>query len=411
MRLLDLPDSCLCHALSHLEDEDLQVTKQVSRYFLSLSNSMRRVIDLRDTKKDVFCRNYVTGKTGSITIGLRRFPRSPPARYIPISGFPNRYVSSVYMSGISDDIYKCDVGYLSRLEIQPLYYKSLKFPDLQDILSHCTLLRTLIIPRVEMTPKAVAALSGLTRLSRLNISDAKFEPGTSISFPESLTDLDTSFCRFASHNIAKLTKLRKLDATDMELDNKGLAGVMTLTNLETLDISWNDPSTGSNHDFSALKKLRNLTASMMGNLDWYYRISGIGALRCLVFLELENCCLWSYDLEWFGEGTNIRNLNLSYNYIDSTGVAHICRASQFEKLDLSYNRIDDEGARTISAQTDLKHLDLQHNHVTSEGAKELATMDLVSLILSRNFISQKEVDDLLFSSSIRSLSVGRQRSS
>lgn len=411
---MKLPDSCVCHVLSFLDDDDLQVTKRVSRRFLDLSNSMRTVVDLRETRRDVFMRNLVIGKTGSLTVGLRRFPcgRGAPRCYQPITGFPARYVSSVFMAGASDDIYKCDVGYMTRLEVQPLYYNRLAIPDLERILRNCLHLRTLILPRVEMPPACADALEGMTRLVRLHLSDSKFGEGARVRFPPSLTDLDASYCRFASHNIRDLNKLKTLNATDMGLTDDDVGAIMGLTNLETLNVSWNDSWSGPGgtvRDISRLAKLRNLSACMMTNLHGYYRISGVASLQNLAFLELENCNLWSPDVEWMAAGTHIENLNLSYNHIDSAGVAHICRASSYRVLDLSYNNVDDIGARVIAGQTLLERLDLQHNIVTSDGARELAGMALRSLVLERNLISESEAEAILETSAVPDLCLGRQR--
>ena len=412
---MNLPDACVCHILSFLDDDALQTTKRVSKRLLSLSNSMRRVVDLRETREDVFARNLIVGNTGGITIGLRRFPPATgaPATYSPITGFPARYVKSVFMAGASDDIYKCDLAYMARLEVQPLYYRTLTIPHLGETLRTCAHIRTLIIPRVTIPQDGVHALATMPKLARLNISDAKIPPGTRVAFPPTLTDLNASYCAIDSHNIGDLKKLKHLDATDMGLDRDSLGKIMRLANLETLDISWNDSwddvGGGPPHDISRLAKLRSLSACMMANLRGYYRVNGIGALRNLVSLELENCNLWSADVAWMGAGTNIERINLSYNYIDAVGTAHMCRATQFTAIDLSYNNVDDEGARAITGQTRLETLDLQHNLITCEGARELASMPLVTLVLARNLIAETEAGEILDTSAIPHLNLGRQR--
>ena len=411
---MKLPDACVCHILSFLDDDVLQVTKRVSKRLLALSNSMRRVVDLRETRRDVFTRNLIVGKTGGITIGLRRFPPATgaPAGHAPITGFPARYVCSVFMAGACDDIYKCDLTYMTRLEVEPLYYRILTIPRLEGILQTCTQLRTLAIPRVIIPPGGVHALATMSKLARLNISDARFAPGTHVVFPLSLTNLNASYCTLDSHNIGDLTKLKHLNATDIGLDRDSLGKVMKLTNLESLDISWNDSWDdigGAPHDISRLGRLRSLSACMMPNLRGYYRVAALGTLRNLASLELENCNLWNADVEWMAAGTNVKRLNLSYNYIDAAGTAHICRATQFTAIDLSYNNVDDEGARVIAGQTRLERLELQHNLVTSEGAHELAGMPLRTLGLARNLISETEADAILESSTIPDLYLGRQR--
>ena len=411
MNIGDLPDELVSHALSFLSDKELCESKRVSKRFLALSNSVRRVVDLRETRRDVFVRETLVGRTGGITIGLKRFARGAPPNYIPITGFPSRFVSFVMMVGVSDDIYKCDLAYLSRFEVQPLYHRCVKIPGIHSIVGNCKFLKTLIIPRVELPPEAIDAIWTLPRLARLNVSDIKYAPGTRVRFPLSLTDLDASGCKFASHNIGSLVNLKRLNVMDMGLERKEVAAIMALTNLEKLNISWND----SGHpapDISMLVKLQTLTACMMvTGFGQYYSIPGIASLRHLAVLELENCNLWSNDIKWMASGTNIRDLNLSYNYIDSVGVAHICRASTFLKLDLSYNNVDDEGARTITLQSRLEYLDLQHNYITSAGARDLLDMPLKTLFLARNLISEKEVDEMLEWSNIPALDIGRQRSS
>ena len=411
MNICDLPKECLSHVLSFLSDEELQESKKVSKGFLALSNSVRRIIDLRETKRDVFVRGTLVGKTGGITIGLKRFKRGAPPNYVPITGFPSRFVSCVIMVGTSDDIYKCDLAYLSRLEVQPLYHRCLQIPGIHRILANCKYLKTVIIPRVELSREAIDAISSLPNLVRLNVSDIKHAPDTRVEFPPTITDLDSSFCKFASHNIGSLLNLRRLIAMDMGLDRKEVASIMNLTKLEELNISWND----SGHpapDISRLANLKKLTACMMvTGFGQYYLIPGIASLHQLAVLELENCNLWSNDIKWMASGTNIRDLNLSYNYVSSDGVAHICATSSLRKLDLSYNNIDDDGARTISRQSRLEHLDLQQNYITSAGARDLIEMPLKTLCLVRNLISENEVDEMLGSSSIPELDIGRQRTS
>jgi len=411
---MNLPDACVCHILSFLEDDALQVTKRVSKRLLSLSSSMRRVVDLRETPRDVFVRDLIVGNTGGITIGLRRFPPATgaPAAHEPITGFPKRFVSSVFMCGASDDLYKCDLAYMTCLDVQPLHFRSLAIPHLEGILQACTQLRTLALPRAIIPPGGVRALATMSKLARLDISDARFAPGTRIVFPPSLTDLKASYCVLESHNIGDLAKLKHLNATDIGLDRESLGKIMKLTNLESLDISWNDSWENvahQPHDISRLVKLRSLSACMMTNLRAYYRVTGLGSLRNLVSIELENCNLWNADVEWMAAGTNVALLNLSYNYIGAAGVAHICRASQFTAIDLSYNNVDDEGARTLSGQTRLERLELQHNFVTSEGARELAGMTLRSLGLAQNLVSETEADEIMEASAIPRLYIGRQR--
>lgn len=404
----DLPDACVCAVLAFLSDEDLARTAQVSRRFGELSRAMRRAVDLRVTRSDGFVRKTILGKTGSMVIGLKRFRHVPPAAYLPITGFPGRFVSFAVVNAGSDDLYKCDLTFLRSLEVQPLFNRSVPIPHLAGIAGSCAFLETLIIPRAELPPEAVRALAGAPRLARLDMFDAKFAPETDIVFPRSLTDLDVSYCKFASHNIGALPNLTALNATAAGLDRGDLAALMGLTGLRSLDISWNH-ATEPVPDISALQRLERLAACVMvTGLDGRFSIPGLETLRNLTAIEMENCNLTSESVAWMAARTNMRSVNLSYNYIDSAGVAYVC-ASQLEKIDLSYNLIDDAGALVLAEQAALTYLDLDQNLITSVGARPLADMPLGTLVLARNLISHREARAILDSCTIPVLDMGRQR--
>eukprot|EP00873_Tetraselmis_striata_P027077 jgi/Tetstr1/447341/TSEL_034778.t1 len=392
-----LPRECAYRIFSFLSDDELDVTKQVSRGFYQASSALRTMVDLFTERRDIFQRDEIVGKTEHAELTLTRFRGGPASGHRPIPGYPNRYVSRVLLTGPARDLYARDLTYLRALEVDPFVYKSVSLPGLDVVLRHCSFLETLVAPRVRLTNEAVRALKGATSLKRLGLMDAKVDPTDAVEFPQSLTDLDTSFCRLPRHNLPGLANLKRLNAMDMLLSPAEIGDLFALTNLEFLDVSWNPADPGGGTFLRRVGTLRNLehfAAAMMGNLGREGHLSYLATLSNLTHLTLENCDIRSEHLVWMRGATSTASLalthvNLSYNYIDSVGVEHICaNLPRVELLDLSYNEVCDAGANTIRAarMPRLKHLDLMYNMITSAGALILAEMgpSLEYLDLTRN---------------------------
>lgn len=408
-----LPKECVYRIFSFLDDDDLDITKRVSRGLYQVSSAMRNHFDLRTERKDIFQREVVIGRTENMQIAMDRFKGEPDPRHYPITGFPKRYVSKVYITGATDDIYKCDLTYTRSFEVEPFVYKSVSLAGIDVILRHCALLETLIIPRVRLNNDAVRALKGAANLKRLSIMDAKVDPIDKVEFPVSLTDLDSSYCRYDKHNIPNLVNLKRLNVMDMILSPDEVERLFFLTKLECLDISWNMPGNFMRR-IGNLGNLECFSSAMMGNLSRDGQLSYLNSLSNLKRLDLENCDVRSEHIAWMRDAQSIVHVNLSYNYIDSAGLEHLCANSQYETIDLSYNQVCDRGAEVVAAShmPRLKHLDLTCNYITASGATLLADLGGIQCLdMTRNMISSEAAREILETSRIPDLCVGMQRTS
>ncbi len=92
---------------------------------------------------------------------------------------------------------------------------------------------------------------------------------------------------------------------------------------------------------------------------------------------------------------NIKSLNLSYNNIGASGVAHLSGLTQLQTLDLSANRIRESGVAHLSGLTQLQTLNLSANKIGASGVAHLAELSqLETLNLRANKIGASGVAHL-----------------
>lgn len=92
--------------------------------------------------------------------------------------------------------------------------------------------------------------------------------------------------------------------------------------------------------------------------------------------------------------TNLRNLNIQYNFVTSRGIQHLTKLSHLESLDCGFMDLGNEAIRYISQLQSLKHLFIRSTNI-DDGSLEyfLSLPKLEWIDLSYNRINDKQLSD------------------
>ena len=108
---------------------------------------------------------------------------------------------------------------------------------------------------------------------------------------------------------------------------------------------------------------------------------------------------------FLSKNTELKELDLSHNNLDATGIRNICRKlniSHLTKINISNNAVGKQAADDIgnflSKNTELKELDLSHNNLDATGirniCRKLNISHLTKINISNNAIGEQAADDI-----------------
>jgi hypothetical protein len=212
-----------------------------------------------------------------------------------------------------------------------------------------------------------SALAGLTNLTDLNLSANAPSDLTFLAGLINLTNLDLDYDQLTSATVLpQLNNLQALSLNANQLTNLIVPG---LSNLITLDVSWN-PNLGS---IALPPQLANLTTlsldnNLLTNVAWSDGLSKLATIN--LGFNLLDSLTWPPDLR------NLSALDLEHNHFTTLtlppGLAHLTN------LNLNANQLT--GFTLAPGLTNLTSLDLGGNQLTNvnldAGANRLTSLDL-----------------------------------
>jgi Leucine-rich repeat (LRR) protein len=231
------------------------------------------------------------------------------------------------------------------------------------------------------TAEFAKELTGLTKLTRLDLGNNKIGPEGAKSIAGALKDLtildlwNNDIKDEGGIAIAGLTKLRSLNVSSNDIGPKGFEAICkSLLDLDTLNIMYNRIEE-SIKSISALIKLRILylngnnvgdegpkaIAPLTNLVKLYLTCNNIGVIDDLVFLE------------------NLKELYLNDNNIEDKGLIPIATLSKLEVLELERNKITsgEKIVSLISYLANLIALEIRENAIEAKGI-EIITNQLKS---------------------------------
>lgn len=148
--------------------------------------------------------------------------------------------------------------------------------------------------------------------------------------------------------LSGLTGLRRLELSDTEINDAGLANLRSLKNLQYLNVSFCGLKGTGLASLAGLKDLRRLDLSS-DHLDAtvYERIAGFSDLEILV---LSRCGLKDAALQEFSKLKGLRELIISSNSdVTDSGIKHLLACRQLRRLDVCNTGVSTAGLVALKA--------------------------------------------------------------
>ena len=217
--------------------------------------------------------------------------------------------------------------------------------------------------------------------------------------------------------LSKNTELKELDLSHNNLDATGIRNIcrkLNISHLTKINISNNAVGEQAADDIgnfltknTELKELdlshNNLDAIGIRNICRKLNISH------LTKINISNNAVGEQVADDIGnflsKNTELKELDLSHNNLDATGIRNICRKlniSHLTKINISNNAVGEQAADDIgnflSKNTELKELDLSHNNLDATGirniCRKLNISHLTKINISNNAVGEQAADDI-----------------
>ena len=249
-------------------------------------------------------------------------------------------------------------------------------------------LKGLIIDGKHLTSAGYAALSRMTNLQRLTLSDG------------------TTFDDRAAQCLAPLTKLRSLGLFDVRLTDAGLAPLAALTQLRTLDI-WKGAAPYSDAGIAHLKGLTQLRRLLFSTITEVTDagLKNLAGLKQLRELQVPSKNITDDGLQALAGCTALTQLNFDESNVRGTGLVAL-KAAKLTFLSLDQAQVDDQGIVQIATFGELSELSLNNTRVTNAGLPTVAKLGkLTTLNLMGTKVTADGLAALTSLKSLRMLSV------
>ncbi|KAK8703687.1 hypothetical protein V6N13_047336 [Hibiscus sabdariffa] len=176
-----------------------------------------------------------------------------------------------------------------------------------------------------------------------------------------------------------LTNLEYLDLSRNRIEDVSNQGLNNLTNLKYLDLSSNNIESLSSQDELMLTSLKELDLS--DNLFRNNTLSFLEGLPSLQFLSMsENRLQGSLDIKALSNMTNLKELNLGWNKIESLQPlkdgGRKLKLTHLEELNLDDNLFNNSVFTSLNGCSNLKSLSISNNIL--KGSLEMKDLDAFS---------------------------------
>ena len=251
--------------------------------------------------------------------------------------------------------------------------------------------------------KIFKKMNSILHLSKFNISHnsitvvSAYDLAKFLSQNVGLKELDLSYnylqtkgTTIVCKGISGLTNLTKLNISNNDISGEAACDIAVVLSqnksLEELNISYNNlGASGVVRIFMNMKNFADLVKLNIGSIG----MTNFAADDLAVVLN---------------NNKKLKELNLSYNNIQADGTAEIFNKItmlNLNKLDISHNNITSQAAEDIatflSQNTELKELDLSYNSLQTTGAVKICRANISKLIkfnICHNNITTEATDDI-----------------
>lgn len=234
-------------------------------------------------------------------------------------------------------------------------------PDLEELFLNGT----------AITGNGLVHLKGLSNLKELELSNAvTIKQAAPLSSLRGLTHLrlkvdgdPDAVLKFFSG----FKRLRELDLARLRINNRRLAYLKTLTNLERLEIHSSQLGDRGLDHLKGLTKLRELY--LQSDLVTDAGFEHLKELVSLKVLELDTPQLTDKGLAFLAKTPELERLRLLNTRITDRGLQSVRNCSKLRELELPGADIGDVGLRNLENLNDLELVDLRRTKVTDASLK------------------------------------------
>ncbi|KAK8571686.1 hypothetical protein V6N12_027761 [Hibiscus sabdariffa] len=227
--------------------------------------------------------------------------------------------------------------------------------------------------------------SGLSSLRYLNLAFNQFSGSSHpkgfqwLSRLVNMETLDLRKLLLHTQGLNDLTNLEYLDLSRNRIEDVSNQGLNNLTNLKYLDLSSNNIESLSSQDELMLTSLKELDLS--DNLFRNNTLSFLEGLPSLQFLSMsENRLQGSLDIKALSNMTNLKELNLGWNKIESLQPlkdgGRKLKLTHLEELNLDDNLFNNSVFTSLNGCSNLKSLSISNNIL--KGSLEMKDLDAFS---------------------------------
>jgi Leucine-rich repeat (LRR) protein len=210
------------------------------------------------------------------------------------------------------------------------------------------------------------------------------------------------FCETLSSN--KKIKALKLDVSKCGMTNAHASNLAKLTQLSSLDISWNKIGAAGAQALALLTQLSSLDISRNNLGD--AGAQALAPLTQLSWLNISANKIGAAGAQALTPLTQLSSLDISENKIGPAGAQALTPLTQLSLLNISWNVISDAGAQALTSLTQLSSLDIRKNKIGAAGAQALAPLtQLSSLNISWNEIGDAGAQALTPLTQLSSLNI------
>lgn len=299
------------------------------------------------------------------------------------------------------------------------------------------------------------AVSGLTKLKRINLHEAYPLGREGMAYLRNLTELrvldlsncnimygaDTDLVNFSKleelyanydiplksvQQIARFRKLKSLVLRETKLDDaavkllitlpeltrleiygshisdEGLAAIATCSRLERLVIASGFLTEKGAQHLPKLTQLKHLTLMSQGVGDEAMR--HVGAMKQLTSLSLAHAPLTNAGVASLAGLTKLEDLNLYGTQISDDAMKAVAQMPQLKELDLAYTQVSDAGLQHLSVCPQLKYLILTRTPISGNGLAHLGKIrTLEGLVLTETSIEDDSLARLRNLTQLREL--------